>query len=195
MSNKFPVSLHIQRIKESTSPLVFSSYFKIINHVHEIWFCKHTFKRTRWFLRICRIFDKLLRSKIWELLRQYGRKNLVTTIFFEQKIKEKLNTWFDYYIWKGSLLNFVVSNLFVVWVKPHIFVLCPFCNYYPILFQLGTWHYCCNCFKLMLWMWCQCFRSNFFNFTVWKSLNNLILPKIDHFWQFCLLYLDLLFII
>ena len=28
------------------------------------------------------------------------------------------------------------------------------------LFQLGTWYYCGNCFKLMLWMWCQCFRSN-----------------------------------
>ena len=25
----------------------------------------------------------------------YGRKNLVTTIFFEQRIKEKLNTRFD----------------------------------------------------------------------------------------------------
>ena len=37
------------------------------------------------------IFDKLSRPKINELLPQYGRKNLVTTIFFEQRIKEKLN--------------------------------------------------------------------------------------------------------
>ena len=33
-------------------------------------------------------------------LTHYGRKNLVTTIFFEQRIKEKLNTQFDYYIWE-----------------------------------------------------------------------------------------------
>ena len=31
------------------------------------------------------------------------RKNLVTTTFFEQRIKEKLNTQFDYYLWKGCL--------------------------------------------------------------------------------------------
>ena len=37
------------------------------------------------------IFDKLSRPKINELLPQYGRKNLVTTTFFEQRIKEKLN--------------------------------------------------------------------------------------------------------
>ena len=82
--------------------------------------------------------------------------------------------------------------------KPHIFVLCPFCNYYPILFQLGTWYFCGNCFKLMLRLWCQCFRSNFFNFTVWKSLDTQYVPKLaifDNFWQFYLLYLDLLFII
>ena len=38
------------------------------------------------------MFDKLSRPKIRELLPHYGRKNLVTTIFFEQRIKEKLNT-------------------------------------------------------------------------------------------------------
>ena len=37
-----------------------------------------------------KIFDKLSRPKIRELLPQYGRKNLVTTIFFEQRIEEKL---------------------------------------------------------------------------------------------------------
>ena len=30
-----------------------------------------------------------------ELLPHYGRKNLVTTIFFEQRIKEKLDSRFD----------------------------------------------------------------------------------------------------
>ena len=49
-----------------------------------------------------------------ELLPHYGRKNLVTTIFFEQRIKEKLNSRFDYYFWECSLLYFVVLNLFVV---------------------------------------------------------------------------------
>ena len=34
----------MQRIKRSTYPSVFSSYFKIINHVHETWFSKHTLK-------------------------------------------------------------------------------------------------------------------------------------------------------
>ena len=34
-----------------------------------------------------KVFDKLLRLKIRELLPQYGRKNLVTTIFFEQRVK------------------------------------------------------------------------------------------------------------
>ena len=50
----------------------------------------HTFKRTRWFLRIRKLFDKLSRPNIRELLPQYGRKNLFTTIFLEQNIKEKL---------------------------------------------------------------------------------------------------------
>ena len=55
-----------------------------------------TFKGTRWFLSIRKIFDKLSRLKIRELLPQYGRKNLVNTFFLEQRIKEKLNTRFDY---------------------------------------------------------------------------------------------------
>ena len=46
-------------------------------------------------------------------LPHYGRKNLVTTIFFEQRAKEKLNTRFDYYFWECCLLYFVVLNLFV----------------------------------------------------------------------------------
>ena len=50
----------------------------------------HTFKRTRWFLRIRKLFDKLSRPNIRELLPQYGRKNLFATIFLEQNIKEKL---------------------------------------------------------------------------------------------------------
>ena len=87
----------------SKSPSVFSSYYAIINYVHETWFSKHIFKRTRWLLKICKIFDKLSRPKIRELLPQYGRKYLVT-IFFEQRIKEKLNTWFDYYFWECCLL-------------------------------------------------------------------------------------------
>ena len=32
--------------------------------MNETWFSKHTFKRTRWFLRIRKIFDKLSRPKI-----------------------------------------------------------------------------------------------------------------------------------
>ena len=83
----------MQRIKRSTSPSVFSSYFEIINHVHEISFSKYTFKRTRWFLKIYKISDKLPRPKIRGLSPRYWRKNLVTTIFFEQRIKEKLSIW------------------------------------------------------------------------------------------------------
>ena len=86
----------MQRIRRSTSPSVFSSYFKIINHVHETGFSKHDFKRTRWILKICKIVDILSRPKIRELLPGYERKNLATTIFFAQRIKEKLNTRFDY---------------------------------------------------------------------------------------------------
>ena len=64
----------------------------------------------------------------------------------------------QYHTWmKYDLLH----PVYCTWVEPHIFVQCPFCNYYPILFQLSTWYYCGNCFKLMLWMWCQCFRSIF----------------------------------
>ena len=59
------------------------------------WYAWHafnsTFKRNRWFLKICKIFDKLLRPKITELLPQYGRKRLATKIFNFVK-KEKLNT-------------------------------------------------------------------------------------------------------
>ena len=38
----------MQRIRRSTSPSLFSSHFKIINHVYETGFSKHDFKRTRW---------------------------------------------------------------------------------------------------------------------------------------------------
>ena len=72
----------MERMKRSKSPSVFSSYFKIINHVYETGFPEHNFKRTRWFLRTCKIFDKLSRSKIRELLPHYERENLVNTIFF-----------------------------------------------------------------------------------------------------------------
>ena len=36
-------------------------------HVHETWFSKQTFKRTRWFLTIRKIFDILSRLKIREM--------------------------------------------------------------------------------------------------------------------------------
>ena len=72
----------MERIKRSKSPSVFSSYFKIINHVYETGFSGHNFKRTRWFLKIYKIFDKLSRSKIRELLPHCERVNLVNTIFF-----------------------------------------------------------------------------------------------------------------
>ena len=45
---------------------------------------------------MCKIADKSSRPKIREPLPHYGRKNLATTIFFEQRIKEKLDTRFDY---------------------------------------------------------------------------------------------------
>ena len=43
------------------------------------------------------------------------------------------------YKWSKNMVNvenwqFLKEN----WAKPHIFVPCPFRNYYPILFQLGT---------------------------------------------------------
>ena len=99
----------MQRIRRSTSPSVFSSYFEIVNDVSETGFSKHNFKRTRWFLKICKIVDKWSRPKIRELLPHYVRKNLATTIFFEQRIKEKLNTRFDYSFWECYLLYFVVA--------------------------------------------------------------------------------------
>ena len=51
----------------STSPSVFSCYFKIISS-------------------LLKEPDIFLEYELWELLPQYGRKALVTTIFFEQKI-------------------------------------------------------------------------------------------------------------
>ena len=109
-----------------TSPLVFSSCFKTINYVHETWFSKHTFERTRWFLKICKIFDRLSWPKIRELLPQYERKNLVTTIFFEERLKEMLNIWLGYYFWECCFLYFVILNMFVffkliVVLNPHYF--------------------------------------------------------------------------
>ena len=112
--NLLQVFIFMQRMKRSTFPSVFSSYSKIINDGHEAWFSKHTFKRTRWFLRIRKISGKLWRPKIRELLPQCGRKNLVTTIFLEQRIKEKLNTRFDYYFWECCLRYFLVLNLFIL---------------------------------------------------------------------------------
>ena len=103
----------MQRIKRSTSPSVFSSYFKIINHVHETGFSKHSFKTTRWFLKICKIFDWLSRIKVRKLLPHYRRKNLFSTIFFEQRLKEKLHTRYDYYFWESCLLYFVVASFVV----------------------------------------------------------------------------------
>ena len=99
----------MQRIRRSTSPSVFSSYFKIINHVYKTGFSKHDFKRTRWILKICKIVDMLSRPKIRELLPHYGRKNLANTIFFAQRTKEKLNTRFDYSFWECCLLYFAVA--------------------------------------------------------------------------------------
>ena len=86
----------MQRIRRSTSPSVFCSGFKIINHVYETGFSKHDFERTRWILKICKIVNILSRPKIRELLPHYGRKNLAATIIFAQRVKEKLNTRFDY---------------------------------------------------------------------------------------------------
>ena len=83
--------------------------------------------------------------------------------------------------------------------KPHIFVLCPFRNYYPILFQLGTWYFygniasnwCCGCGANVL-------EVIFLILQYESLLITQYVPKLaifDNFWQFCLLYLDLLFII
>ena len=58
---------------------------------------------------MCKIADKSSRPKIREPLPHYGRKNLATTIFFEQRIKEKLDTRFDYSFWECGLLYFVVA--------------------------------------------------------------------------------------
>ena len=58
----------MERIKRPARPSVLPTYLKIINHVHETRFSKHTFKRTRWSLRIRKSFDKLSRPKIRELL-------------------------------------------------------------------------------------------------------------------------------
>ena len=91
----------MQRIKRSISPSVLSNYIKTINHVHD--FSNTLLKEPDDFSKICKIFDKLSRPKIGELLLQYGRKNLVTTIHFEQRIKEQLNTRFDYYFWECCL--------------------------------------------------------------------------------------------
>ena len=71
----------MQRIRRSTFPLFIKQDFKGT---------KHNFKGTKWFLKICKIFDKLSRPQIKELLPHYGRKNLATTIFFEQRIKKSL---------------------------------------------------------------------------------------------------------
>ena len=69
----------MQRIRRSKSPSVFSSYFKIINHVYETGYSKHDFERTRWILKICKTVAILTRPKIRELLPPYGRKNLSCT--------------------------------------------------------------------------------------------------------------------
>ena len=103
----------MQRIRRSTSPSLFSSHFKIINHVYETGFSKHDFKRTRWILKICKIVDILSRPKIRELLPHYGRKNIATTIFFAQWIKEKLNTQFDYSFSECCLLYCVFASFAV----------------------------------------------------------------------------------
>ena len=101
----------MQRIKRSTSPSLLSTYTEIINHVHDFL---NALLKTRWFLKICKIFDKLSRPNIRDLLPQYGRNNLVTATPFEQRIKEKLNTRFDYYFWECCLLYFVALDLFAV---------------------------------------------------------------------------------
>ena len=99
----------MQKIRRSTSSSVFSSYFKSINHVYETGFSKHDLKKNRWILKICIIVDILSRPKIIEFLPRYGRKNLATTFFFAQRIKEKLNTRFGYSFSECCLLYFVVA--------------------------------------------------------------------------------------
>ena len=51
-------------------------------------------------------------------LPQYGRKNLATTIFFKQRIKEKVKKRFDCYFWECCLWCFV-ANSRVFYLKFH----------------------------------------------------------------------------
>ena len=71
--------------------------------------------------------------------------------------------------------------------KPLIFVPCPFRNTFPIFLQLGTCYYYGNCLKLMSWMPCQCFISNFSIIQQERLLIIQFIPKLAiyyHFWQF-----------
>ena len=62
--------LHIHAKSQKIYPIqYFPTTLKLLTILKfENGFSKHNFKRTRWFLKICKIFDKLSRLKIRELL-------------------------------------------------------------------------------------------------------------------------------
>ena len=75
-------------------------------------FSKHNFKKIDGFSKYVKLLIYYRGQKL-ELLPHYGRKNIATTIFFAQWIKEKLNTQFDYSFSECCLLYCVFASFTV----------------------------------------------------------------------------------
>ena len=72
-------------------------------------------------------------GRIRDLLLHYGRKNLVTTIFFEQRIKAKLNTRFHYYLGVVFVVFCCIKSVYCIKVfvvlNPHDLI-CTFKSFF-----------------------------------------------------------------
>ena len=71
----------MQKIKTSTSPRVFSAYFRPINHVYQTRFSKHNFKQRDAFSKYVKFSISYRGQKLWSNYPIIAEKNIAITIF------------------------------------------------------------------------------------------------------------------
>ena len=80
----------MQKIKTSTSPWGIPPYFQPINHLYETRFPKYNFKQPNPFSKYVKFSISYQGPKLWNNYPTMTEKNIVSTIFFKQRMKEKL---------------------------------------------------------------------------------------------------------
>ena len=80
----------MQKIKKSTSPSVFSTYFQPINHVYQTRFSKINFEQPDAFSKYVKFTISYQNQKLWNNYPITLENNIASIIFFKRRIKEKL---------------------------------------------------------------------------------------------------------